>query len=95
MPQIVLTDDQARVVTQATEPVELRDVKGRLIACLPLPLEAEIAEIRRRLASNQRRWPAAKVESLLAELDEIRNREGMDADRLQAMLARFRASNPA
>jgi hypothetical protein len=94
MPLIVLTDDQARVLTQAREPVELRDGKGNLLARVAVPLDDEIAEASRRLASEQPRWSSDQVQTLLARLTAIREQEGMDEAKLREALGRFRAGEP-
>ena len=52
MAQIVLSDDQAKAVQTALEPVELRDQRGNLLGYVSLPPgDAEIAEAKRRLES--------------------------------------------
>jgi hypothetical protein len=91
MPQIVLTDEQARVLADATETVELRNPEGHLIARLTVPFEDEIAEARRRLASSQPRWSSAQVQGLLSRLQEIRDAEGMDEAKLRDLLGKFRS----
>jgi hypothetical protein len=91
MPSIVLNDEQVRVLTQSREPVELRDEQGNLLACLPVWSDDEIAEARRRLASEQKRWPSEKIQQFLAQLTKIQQQEGMDASKLQNALSRFRA----
>jgi hypothetical protein len=91
MPQIVLTDEQARVLLAATEPVELRDERGTLLARISPPVEEVIVEARQRQAAEQRRVPAAQVQALLARLAEMRKQEEMDETKLHQLLARFRA----
>ena len=65
MQAIVLTDDQARVLAAANGTVELRDERGTVLARVNVPNQDEIAEARRRLASDQPRWKAAQVEASL------------------------------
>jgi hypothetical protein len=91
MPLIVLTDEQAQVLAQANGLVELRDERGTLLAHASVPNQDEIAEARRRLASDQPRWPAAQVQALLARLTQIREEEGMDEAKLRHLLTRFRS----
>ena len=94
MPHIVLTEDQARVVATATESVEVIDPQGRILNFLtPLdPLLAEtIRECKRRLASSEPRIPADQVRAHLRKLDEIRQREGLDRDKMLELLRRLRA----
>ena len=92
---IVLTEDQARILSQSNEVIELRDGQGNVLArVIPPSLEEEIAAARRSLASGKPRWPSDKVEALLARLTEIREREGMDEAKLRELLQRFRAGEP-
>ena len=96
MPHIVLNEEQARVVAGASEVIELRDEGGKVLARVEPPVpEAEIAEAKRRLASGQRRWPSARVQELLATLNEIRAREGIDESRLRQVLEHFRTPEPS
>ena len=94
MPQIVLTEEQARLVTEASESVEVRDPRGQLVALLkPLdPALAEtILECLRRRARPGPRIPAEQVEAHLRKLEEIRQREGMDKAKMLDLLRRMRA----
>jgi hypothetical protein len=93
MSHIILSDEQFRVFTAATGPVELRDPRGNVLASVPPPpiSEEEVAEARRRLTSNQPRWSARQVEGLLTRLNELRRQGAVDQARLQDILSRFRA----
>ena len=95
MSLIVLSDEQARVLMQADGPVELRDERGHLLASVPVWSQDEIAEARRRLASDQKGWSSEKVQKFLARLEEIRKQEGMDEGKLREVMARFRAGELA
>ena len=93
---IILNEEQARVVLDSSELIELRDQMGKVLAHVEPPVpEAEIAEAKRRLASDQRRWPSARVQELLATLTQIRAREGMNETKLQQVLERFRSGEPS
>src|SRR5947207_936495 len=93
MPFIILNEEQARVVTGSSEVIELRDRTGNVLAHAEPPVsEAEIVEAKRRLASDQRRWPSARVQELLATLTQIRAREGMDETRLRQVVEEFRSA---
>lgn len=93
MSHIVLSEEQMHVLTTATGPVELRDAHGKVLACVPPPptSDEEIAEARRRLASDQPRWSAGQVEGLLSRLTELRRQGNVDQARLRDILSRFRA----
>ncbi len=70
MPHIVLNDDQARVVTAALQPVQIRDSKGNILGIIP-PIwsEQDIADAKKRLASNEPRYSMQQV------LDHLRTLE--------------------
>jgi hypothetical protein len=52
MTLIVLSDDQAKAVQAAVDPVEIRDGRGNLLGYMfPPPSDAEIVEAKRRLES--------------------------------------------
>ncbi len=94
MPHIVLTEDQARVVASATESVEVLDPQGRILNFLtPISrLMAEtIRECKRRMASSEPRIPVEQVRAHLSKLEEIRQREGLDRDKMLELLRRLRA----
>lgn len=95
MPHIVLTEEQARVLADASGPVEVRDAEGRTLACFT-PLTAEemevIARLQKRPRSAEPGVPSAQVQAHLRKLDEIDQREGrLDAARAKELLRRMRA----
>lgn len=95
MPFIILSDEQARVVADASEAVELRDRTGKVLAQVePAVPESEIAEAKRRLASDRRRWSSTRVQELLATLTQRRAQEGVDEPKLRQILEGFRSRNP-
>jgi hypothetical protein len=71
MRQIVLSDDQARAVQAAAGPVEVRDRHGNLLGYVsPSPSDAEIAEARRRLASDGPWYTTGQVMDHLKSLEQ-------------------------
>jgi hypothetical protein len=71
MLQIVLTDEQANVVATALKPVQLCDPQGNVLAVIPPTwTEADIAEAKRRLAANERRYSTAEVLAYLKSLEK-------------------------
>jgi hypothetical protein len=94
MPQIVLTEEQSRIVTEATEPVEIRDVEGRLLTHI-LPLNPEDQAVlerhRQRGATVPRGIPSEQVQAHLRRLAEIREREGLDEAKMLELLRRMQA----
>lgn len=89
---IVLTEEQTKIVVQATEPIEVRNPQGTIIARIPPSEEAEaVLKALRSRASSEPRYSGEKVQALLAKLTEIRKREGMDETKFQGRMAKFRA----
>jgi hypothetical protein len=70
MHHIVLNDEQARLVATALNPVQVRDGKGNVLGTIaPVWTEADIADAKRRLASDEPRYSTAEV------LDHLRSLE--------------------
>jgi hypothetical protein len=70
MTQLVLTTEQAQVLTQALEPVQVCDPQGRVLRVIPpIWTEEDIAEAKRRLASDEPRYTTAQVLDYLRSLD--------------------------
>ncbi len=94
MAQIVLTDQQARILQEAKGPVEVRDPLGRIVSFLPpmdlLDAEAVAHHINTRDQPRQT-VPAAKVQAHLRRLEEIRQAEGMDQAKMHELLRRMQA----
>jgi hypothetical protein len=92
MPYIVLTEEQARVVAQAAEPVDVRDEQGRTVARL-IPLDpADIEDIQKSkasLASGKPSVPSERVQALLRKFDEIDQGEGLDEAKAEELLRRL------
>jgi hypothetical protein len=62
MTQIRLTEEQARTIAQSLEPVQICDDQGNVLGILP-PIwrPDDVAEAKRRLASDQPRHSTAEV----------------------------------
>jgi len=85
MSHITLTEEQSQVIEQAQGPVEVRNHRGHIIAQIePYDEAALIAEAKRRLASDQPRYPAAQV----AEAIE---RDGLNREQAMALLKQMQA----
>jgi hypothetical protein len=70
MMQIVLSDEQAQAIRNATGPVELRDQEGKLLGHVPRPFTSErIADARRRAESDGPWYTTQQVLEHLASLD--------------------------
>jgi len=94
MKHIVLTTEQARVVLETSEPVEVRDDQGRTVAHLaplhPADIEA-IEQSKRSRGAGGPRVPSDQVHAHLRRLAEIRAKEGLDEAKMLELLRRMRA----
>ena len=92
--QIILTSEQARIVQEAKEAVEVRDPLGRILSFLqPMDSLDVEAVYRHRSTRNQPRLtvPAAKVQAHMRRLEEIRQTEGMNKAKMDDLLKRMQA----
>jgi hypothetical protein len=70
MPQIILDDEQAKLLASSLKPVEVRDRQGNLLGVIPpLWTEEEVADAKKRLASDEPRYATAEVLEHLCSLD--------------------------
>ncbi len=57
MPHIVLSAEQSEVLSSALDPVEIRDVKGRVVVVVPpVWTREDIARAKQILADPNRKW---------------------------------------
>jgi hypothetical protein len=95
MPHIVLTEEQARALEGASEPVEIHDPHGRVVAVVR-PLDAverkalEIVRQRRKSESPQPGIPQSRVAALLARLNELDQAGQATPEAVEDMLRRIR-----
>ncbi|HKI37678.1 MAG TPA: hypothetical protein VKA46_37850 [Gemmataceae bacterium] len=97
MPQIVLTEEQARLVAQAATGVEVRDPQGQVLGFLKPyePGEAEIiAECKRRLAQPGPRIPGTRVTAMMQKLQELHDKGEVTPERVQEIVRRTKAGEP-
>ncbi|MBI1904440.1 MAG: hypothetical protein HYS13_25370 [Planctomycetia bacterium] len=70
MPHIVVDDEQAKTISESTGYVEIRDQRGRRLGYVaPGFTEDEIAEAKRRLASDDPRYTTQQVLTHLRSLE--------------------------
>jgi hypothetical protein len=89
-----LTPEQAQVVAQAQQSVQVCDSNGNVLGHIePIGFtQEEIAEAKRRLASDQPRYTSQQVLAHLRALEEEWERTGgFDSAYLHAFLDRLRA----
>jgi hypothetical protein len=97
MQHIVLTEEQMRILGQATAGVEVRDPQGRPVSFLwrftPQELEAVLRH-RVRQRPSEPGIPSARVQAMLQKAHEIDGREGMTPEKMADLLRQARAGEP-
>ena len=77
MREIVLTEEQSRVLSGPPRPVVIKDPSGRVVGELdPVPNPEWIAELKRRAAAPGPRYSSAAVTAMLDALQAERDRIG-------------------
>jgi hypothetical protein len=73
MAHIILTAEQTQAIASSLEPVEVRDVQGRVLVVIkPVWTKDDIEDIKRRMADpNQKRYTTAEVLAHLKSLEAI------------------------
>jgi hypothetical protein len=96
MPELILTQEQARVVSQSLGPVTVRDTNGQLLGYLEPKLTPEmIAELKRRVASPGPWYTGAQVQARLKALQEEWDRTGgFDEAYAREFVKRLNATDP-
>jgi hypothetical protein len=96
MPELILNDEQAKVVDQANGTLLVRDTKGRVVGRIEPELTPEvIAELKRRAASPGPRYTGEQVQARLRALQEEWDRTGgFDVKRARELLAELNAADP-
>jgi hypothetical protein len=95
MPEIVLTEEQARVLAEAETIVVVRNPSGATVGVLDPKEAAVIAEARRRLALPGPRYTGAQVLASLDALQTERDRIGpFDATYMREFLRQLEQADP-
>jgi hypothetical protein len=96
MPEVILTEEQARVVAGALGPVTVRDPGGKVLGRIEPKLTPEmIAELKRRAASPGPWYTGQQVQARLQALQEEWDRTGgFDEAHMRAFLDRLNAADP-
>lgn len=96
MPELVLTEEQARLLAGAVAPVEVKDAAGRVVGRLDPVLSPEfVAELKRRAATPGPRYSGAHIQAQLQALQAEQDRIGrFDAEHAKALLAQLGAADP-
>lgn len=96
MPEIVLTEEQAKLLAGAPGPVTVRDPSGAAVGSLD-PREAAMIARARQRAANPSPWvyPSAAVTAMLGALQAERDRIGpFDAAYAHEFVRRLEESDP-
>jgi hypothetical protein len=95
MTELILSEEQAKLVASAAGPMRVRDAKGQVIGRLEPELTPEvIAELKRRAASPGPRFTGAQVQARLHALQEEWDRAGpFDEARMQVLLKELDAAD--
>src|SRR5689334_11630295 len=96
MPELILTEEQAKTVAQALGPVLVRDLNGKVLGHVEPKLTPEmIAELKRRAASPGPWYTSeqvhARLEALQAEWDRT---GGFDLAYMREFLKRLNEADP-
>ncbi len=91
MPQIVLTEEQAGILSGSRDDVQVCNHQGEVIGFFkPLSPEeiAIVQEARRRLAKAGPRIPSERVQAMLQRFQEIDKTEGMTREKADDIVHR-------
>ncbi len=73
MPEIVVTDEQAKLISEASLPVEVRDAAGRILGIISRATHGhdsgEIEEMKRRMQNPHHSYSTEEVLSHLRSLE--------------------------
>jgi len=96
MADLILTEEQVRILAEAAGPVTVRDPRGVVLGSLQPPLSPqEIAELKRRAAAPGPRYTGSQVQACLRELEQEWERTGgFDQAHLAGFLKTWKAANP-
>jgi len=96
MPEIVLTEEQAKQLTETLSPVVVKDPSGRVVGHLGPVLSPErIAELKRRAATPGPRYSSESVKAMLDALQAERDRIGpFGAEYALEFVRRLEESDP-
>ena len=97
MPEIVLTEEQARQVSGAPTTVVVKDAAGRVVGHLETTPSPEwIAEMKRRAAAPGPRYSSASLLAAIDALQAERDRIGpFDSAYMWAFVERLERDDPA
>ncbi|HWG42576.1 MAG TPA: hypothetical protein VN688_07295 [Gemmataceae bacterium] len=96
MSELILTEEQAKIVTQSWGPMPVRDPNGKVLGRLEPTLTPEmIAEFKRRAASPGPWFTSEQVQARLQALQKEWDRlSGFDETYMHEFLSRLDATDP-
>jgi hypothetical protein len=94
MQELILTEEQAKVVAQASTPIAIRDPQGNWLGRIDPREAAIVAEMLSRRGMPQKRIPAHKVQEHMRELQAEWDRlGGFDQEYMHAFLEKLRVED--
>jgi hypothetical protein len=96
MPDLILNEEQAKIVTQTFGPILVRDATGKVLGHVePKPTPEQIAELKRRAASPGPWYTGEQVQARLQALQAEWDRTGgFDEAYLRTFLKRLNEADP-
>jgi uncharacterized protein YmfQ (DUF2313 family) len=96
MKEVILSEEQAKIVSEAVGPVTVRDANGNVLGHIDPPLTPQmIAELKRRAKSPGPRYTGAQVQARLQALQEEWDRTGgFDESYMTNFLQRLDRADP-
>ena len=96
MKEVILSEEQAKIVSEAFGPVTVRDANGNVLGHIDPPLTPQmIAELKRRAKSPGPRYTGAQVQARLQALQQEWDRTGgFDESYMTNFLQRLDSADP-
>ena len=91
MSHIVLTEGQAKVLSESRDGVAVYDPEGRPLAFLKAldpDVAAIVIECKRRLKEGGPRVPSSRISAMLAKLNEIDASDGITPEKVDEIVRR-------
>jgi hypothetical protein len=99
MPQLVLTEEQLRLLEEARGAVDVVDSQGRPVASMSLLVPEDLEAIERwkhsRGLPRGKPIPGHEVQAFLRKLHEIADQEGIDKARVKELLKQYQPGEQA
>ncbi len=94
MAHIVLTEEQARIIAESANGIEVRDSQGRLLGFLQRLFPDEVAiieQVKQRRQTPGPMIPGARVLAMLKTLDAMQETEEVTREKVQEVLRKVKS----